>query len=93
MKNYRYICVDQMNVSMEVVLKSNNEKKIAKILALAEKLNVIIEKRDSIVDQNDKEAIKHRILNFKNSTLSSFGDPADWEREQREERDLPFKSI
>lgn len=76
---------------MEVILKSNNKEKIAKILALAKRLNIIVEKKDTVViDKSDKEAIKQRILSFKSGTSSPFGDAAQWEREQREDRDLPF---
>lgn len=75
---------------MEVVLKSNNEEKIAKILALAKKLNIIVEKKDTVIAKNDREAIKHRILNFKADNPSPFGDAAEWERKQREDRELPF---
>lgn len=62
---------------------------MAKILALAEKLNVTIERKDTDTGESDREAIKHRILNFKSDT-SPFGDAAKWEREQRQDRELPF---
>jgi len=75
---------------MELILKSNNEQKIAKILALAKKLNIIIEKKDKAIDQNEREAIKNRILNFKTDEPSAFGDGVQWERTQREDRTLPF---
>lgn len=75
---------------MELILKSNNEQSIAKILALAKRLNVIIEKNTIDLDKNDREAIKYRILNFKSVSLPPFGDAAEWEREQRTDRDLPF---
>lgn len=74
---------------MEVILKSNNEEKIAKIIALARKLNIIIEKKDTIV-KNDREAIRSRILNFRSNEPSPFGDGVEWERKQREDRELPF---
>lgn len=75
---------------MEVVLKSNNEEKIAKILALAKQLNIIVEKKDTVIGKHDREATKHRILNFKADGPSPFGDAAEWERKQREDRELPF---
>ena len=75
---------------MELVLKSNNEQSIAKIIALAKKLDVTIEKKAIKADKENK-AIKERILNFKASTISSsFGDALDWQKEQREDRNLPF---
>lgn len=75
---------------MELVLKSNNEQKIAKILALAKKLNVLVEKRESDTQDMDRKIVKKRILNFKDSTPSPFGDAAKWERKERTDRDLPF---
>lgn len=65
---------------MEVILKSNNEEKIAKVLALAKKLNIIVEKKDTVSVENDRETIKRRILNFKADGPSPFGDAAEWEK-------------
>ncbi|MDB5007155.1 MAG: hypothetical protein JWQ84_3622 [Mucilaginibacter sp.] len=76
---------------MELILKSNNEKSLSKIIALAKKLDVIIEQRGKLIDEKiEKEEIIKRILNFKASTPPSFGDAAEWERNQREDRELPF---
>ena len=76
---------------MEVTLKSNNEASIAKIIALAKKLNVIIEQRGKDVEEKkDREELKKRILSFKASGPSSFGDAAEWERNEREDNELPF---
>ena len=76
---------------MELILKTNNENSIAKIIALAKKLDVLIEQRDKVVeDKNEKEELKKRILNFKAKGQSSFGDAAEWERNEREDRELPF---
>jgi len=63
---------------------------MAKILALAEKLNVSIEKKDIDTDNSAREVIKNRILNFKAKGALPFGDAADWEREQRQDRALPL---
>ncbi|MVZ62482.1 hypothetical protein [Sphingobacterium humi] len=73
---------------MEVILKSDNEEKIAKILALAKKLNIDFEKKESGID---KKAIKQKILNYKSDSKLPFGDAAEWERNIREDRELPFK--
>lgn len=76
---------------MELILKSNNENSIAKIIALAKKLDVIIEQRDKVAgDKNERKEIKERILNFKAKGPSSFGDAAEWERNEREDHALPF---
>jgi len=76
---------------MELILKSNNENSIAKIVALAKKLNVAIEQRGLLTeDKLEHEELKNRILNFKAKGNSSFGDAAKWERDAREECELPF---
>ncbi len=75
---------------MELILKSNNEQSLAKIIELAKKLNVVIEKQGADLDKRVKDSLKNRILKFKANTPSSFGDAAKWEREQRSERELPF---
>ena len=74
---------------MELILKSNNEQSIAKIIALAKKLNVIVEKKNADANDHAKDVLKERILNFKATSKSSFNDAASWEKEQREDRDLP----
>ncbi|EHQ30083.1 hypothetical protein [Mucilaginibacter paludis] len=75
---------------MELILKSNNEQSMAKILALAKKLNIVIEKKNDLAGEIEKEVIKNRILNFKAKGTLPFGDAAGWEREQREDRALPL---
>ena len=78
---------------MELILKSDNESKLAKVIALAKKLNISIEQRNESsqnIAQN-QELINH-ILHFKAKGPSSFGDAASWEREQREDRHLPFSN-
>lgn len=76
---------------MELVLRSDSESSIAKIIALAKKLNVTIE--HSIEAPNggiDREEAKKRILNFKFTQPSSFGDPIEWQKNVREDNELPF---
>lgn len=75
---------------MELILKSNNKQSIAKIIALAKKLNVIVEEKNTNAEGLTREELKERILNFKATSESSFGDPVEWQRVQREDRDLPF---
>jgi len=75
---------------MELILKSNNEQSIAKIIALAKRLNVVVEKKTLDADKHPKEELKKQILNFKAPSSSSFGDALEWQIEQREDRDLPF---
>jgi len=75
---------------MELILKSNNEDSLAKIIALAKKLNVVIEKKNADLNKKARTNLKNRILNFKAEESSSFGDAMDWEREERSDRELPF---
>ncbi|BAU55168.1 hypothetical protein [Mucilaginibacter gotjawali] len=76
---------------MELIIKTNNEGSIAKIIALAKKLNVIVEQKE-VPDQDkiNKDELKKSILNFKASGPPSFGDAAEWQRKMRKDRDLPF---
>ena len=76
---------------MELILKSNNENSIAKIIALAKKLDVSVEQRDkAIEDRKETEKLKERILNFKAQGGSSFGEAAEWQKAERKDRNIPF---
>jgi len=75
---------------MELILKSNNEESLAKIIALAKKLNVVIEKKNTDHNEITRANLRSRILNFKATGSSSFGDAAEWEQHQRSDRKLPF---
>ena len=75
---------------MELVLKSNNEQSLAKIIALAERLNVSIERKNIKISDAEKISLKDKILNFEATMPSPFGDALNWEKEQREDRHLPF---
>ena len=75
---------------MELILKTNNETSIAKLIALAKKLNVSIEQRGKDMDDNEKDALKSRILNFRAQNSSSFGDASAWQRNERNDNELPF---
>lgn len=76
---------------MELILKSDNESKLAKVIALAKKLNINIEQRDEFAhSESYKTELINRILHFEAKGGSSFGDAATWERLEREDRNLPF---
>ncbi|MBS1522563.1 MAG: hypothetical protein JST50_16310 [Bacteroidetes bacterium] len=75
---------------MELILKTNNENSIAKIIALAKKLNVTVEQRGKDINDNEKDALKNRILNFNAQNSSSFGDASEWQRNERNDNKLPF---
>ena len=77
-------------ITMELILKSNNEESLAKIITLAKKLNVVIERKNTDFNKTVSVNLKNRILNFRASASSSFGDAAEWEQRQRSDRKLPF---
>lgn len=78
---------------MELILKSDNKQSIAKIIALAKKLNVIVEEKSMEPESISREALKERILNFRATSESSFGDPVQWQRAQREDSELDISAI
>ena len=80
---------------MELILKSDNEQSIKEIIAMANKLNVIVVKKDIKISAQDidRDALKQEILNFRATSESSFGDPVEWQRAQREDRALDLSSI
>lgn len=51
---------------------------------------MIIEKKNIDFDNSAKVLLKNRILNFKATTSSSFGNAAEWQQHQRSDRELPF---
>ncbi len=76
---------------MELVLRAENDEQVSLILAFAKRSNITVENIEvSGMEKVDKEALRQRILSFKSKSAPSFGDAAIWEREQREDRNLPF---
>ncbi|WDZ99746.1 hypothetical protein [Mucilaginibacter sp. SJ] len=78
---------------MELILKSDNKQSIAKIIALAKELNVIVEEKSMEPESISREALKERILNFRATSESSFEDPVQWQRAQREDRESDISAI
>ena len=69
---------------MEFIVRTSSESNINKIIALAKRLNVPVEQRLEVpTDDSDKEELKKRILIFKETSPLSFGDPAEWQRNER----------
>lgn len=92
--NFILVFLDiQVDHTMELTLKSNNQESIAKIIALAKKLNVMIEQNGAELGDIQKDALKNQILNFKAKEESSFGDAAEWQKRQREDRYLPITRL
>lgn len=78
---------------MELILKSDNKQSIAKIIALAKELNVIVEEKSAETKRISHEALKEQVLNSRPTSESSFGDPVQWQRAQREDRELDISAI
>ncbi|MCZ4223267.1 hypothetical protein [Pedobacter rhodius] len=72
---------------MELILKSNNEGSLDKIIALAKRLNVIVERKNIDFNNAARVNLKNRMLSFKASTPSFFGDAAEWQQHQRSDRE------
>lgn len=72
----------------KIVLEVKNEQDAKLILNLAERLNAKV-----IEEKYDVEKRIHllREMAIKNSLSESIPDPVEWQREQREDRDLPFR--
>jgi hypothetical protein len=69
---------------VELILRSDSESSLAKIVALAKKLNVTVEQRDIIAKTySEREELLNKILNFKAKGESSFGDALEWQIEER----------
>ena len=48
------------------------------------------QKKNADFNKTNRINLKNRILNFKATGSSSFGDAAEWEQHQRSDRVLPF---
>jgi hypothetical protein len=78
---------------MELIIRSNDEDSIAKIINLAEELHVDIETRGRVEGTAvDKDAFKRWLMNFKPSQESSRANASEWQTEARKDRDMPFRN-
>jgi hypothetical protein len=75
---------------MELILKSDNRESIEKIIALAKKLDLDFELKPIRPKDSHLEDLRNRIMNFKATSPSPFGDAESWQRDEREDRNLPF---
>lgn len=78
---------------MELILKSDNKQSIAKIIALAKELNIIVEEKSTETESISREDLKEQILNSRAASESSFGDPVQRQRAQREDCELDISAI
>jgi hypothetical protein len=58
---------------MRLILETNNKSKIAKVIALAQKLNIVVKQHDPLPESKvtEREALADRILNFVAASPSS----------------------
>jgi hypothetical protein len=81
---------------MQIVLNISNQQDWAVLLPLLERLNISFEMptvSQPIAKQRFvKDLAYHQAIVAKGGDASYFGDAAEWQREQRQERHLPFQN-
>jgi hypothetical protein len=79
---------------MQVVLNIQNPQDWTMLLPLLERLGISIQSTLPTVKKQKRVSTKtlayHQAIIAKGGDASYFGEAADWQREQRQERDLPF---
>ena len=79
---------------MQVVLNIQNPQDWTVLLPLLERLGITIQSTLPVTKRSKKHALKnlayHQAIIANGGDASYFGDAAEWQREQRQERDLPF---
>jgi hypothetical protein len=81
---------------MQIVLNISNQQDWAILLPLLERLNISFETpviSQPVVRQRFvKDLARHQAIIAKGGDASYFGDAAEWQREQRQDRALPFQN-
>ena len=78
---------------MQVTLNIQNPQDWTLLLPLLERLGISIQGSLPKVKKQDlsnKNLAYHQAIIAKGGDASYFGDAAEWQREQRQERELPF---
>jgi len=77
---------------MTIQLEISNPQDAELILGLAKRLNIPFKQsaKKVVAEKSEREKAMERIRNFKAQTTSSFGDALEWQRNEREDRPLPF---
>jgi hypothetical protein len=52
-----------------------------------------LKKKNETVGDDEKATLREEILNFKGSSVSSFGDALEWQKNERKDRYLPFNEL
>lgn len=79
---------------MQVVLNIQNPQDWTVLLPLLERLGISIDAILPMPKKQEQPIVKnlayHQAIIAKGGDASYFGDAAEWQREQRQERELPF---
>lgn len=76
---------------MTIQLEITNPQDAELILSLARRLNIPFQHTEKrVVEKSEREKRRERILNFKATGPSSFGDALEWQIKEREDRPLPL---
>ena len=77
---------------MLIELEVNNDHDIELILNLARRLRIPYRQTTAATEKKSVDQTERiqRILMFRQSKPSSFGDASEWQRKERKDRDMPF---
>jgi hypothetical protein len=79
---------------MQVILNIDNPQDWTALLPILERLNISIHATLPTAKKKKRPTVKdlayHQAIIAKGGDASYFGDAVQWQREQRQERDLPF---
>ena len=83
---------------MQVTLDIPNPNDWTMLLPLLQRLDISIQTTSSVHKKtkqrlNAQMLAHHQAIIAKGGDASYFGDAAEWQREQRQDRDLPFNSL
>jgi hypothetical protein len=81
---------------MQVTLNIKNPQDLTMLLPLLDRLGISIQETLPTVKKHKRLSTKtlayHQAIIDKGGDASYFGDAGEWQREQRQERDLPFSN-
>jgi hypothetical protein len=89
--NFNYQNINK--ITIQVTLNIQNPQDWTLLLPLLERLGISIQEGLPKVKKQNlpiKNLAYHQAIIAKGGDASYFGDAAEWQREQRQERDLPF---
>jgi hypothetical protein len=80
---------------MQVILNIDNPKDWTALLPIIERLGISVQTPIPISKENTpltaNQLAYHQAIIAQGGDASYFGDAAEWQKEQRQERDLPFQ--